>query len=180
MRNTFLATVFGASVLFVGATQTVAATLDFDAIVSAGIYQGIVSKGQLTYDDLQLDIDGSGTLSSGQGLTSLTFSLDGTVFVDATNDIDFPSQPRATFVNGLLTFLDYTIEDGVNGVNLAQFGVESVYLTKDFGTAPDGTLTIGVDVTYTPVIAPVPLPAGGAMLVAGLGLMAMVRRRKAA
>lgn len=158
---------------------------------------------QLTFDLVVGDINGSpiangnGTLSfddsdlTGVGFESLARTTDSADFADPTlaidfvlgglpfstsNDIDFPDFPIFSFFDGILESVDFVMTDGFNGVDLTPLGLDGQAI--EFGEAiydPQGALGfIGVASN----VAPIPLPAGGILLLSALGLGGVAARRK--
>jgi hypothetical protein len=88
-----------------------------------------------------------------------------------TNDFDIFCTATATATA--------TLDDSASILDLDRVSGQG-FETVDVLLANVGEVAATVTYTYTPAPAPVPLPAAGAMLLAGLGGLALMRRKPAA
>jgi hypothetical protein len=167
----------GAFLAFAATSASDAATVNLDLTIANGAFAGNAVTGSVTYDETFVPGTGSVSLSVGSGLLGLLLTLEGQVF-DMTNDIDYPSWPRVDFEDGLMTLIDFLVSEVdldnptmIDALDVGSFSISSI---TDPGAG--GAITGDVAINYS--IAPVPLPAGLPLLVAGLGAFGLVARRR--
>lgn len=169
-----------AALLTTGASQ--AATVSFDLwLYDAFDNSLITTDGLIGYDTDDVSAAGSTTLTPSDGIT-LSFTADGIAY-DETNDVDYSSFPAFEFFNGDLTFIDYVLVDGVNGVDFTGAGYD--FQTASFaddltfvppnGPSAAGYYTVSV---LTDDLPAVPLPAGAPLVASAFGAFAFLRRKK--
>lgn len=176
-----------AAVLALGASQAGAVTYNLSVEAENGLYAGLVGTGTITWDE---------TLVNSVGYTALTWNgavagstADNSLRIDLTagpeifthtDDINWPDFPLFSFMDGLLTSINYIVMDYSTPVDLASYGVQGFSFNLGAGAALDGdTVYASAIVKYLDDPAPVPLPAGLPLLAGGLGLLALARRRRA-
>ena len=130
-----------------------------------------------------LDIDDD-AIAAGDPLepedVSLEMILLGQTFTGAD---DVFGEPLVEFDDGAPSFLGMTVDenDRVNPVAIDEPGVTNVTLFSPFDVDDDGGLTIEALVNFgVGEPAPVPLPAGLPLAVAGLAALGLLTRRRAA
>ncbi len=108
-------------------------------------------------------------------IESATVSVGGGDFIETIAGVGFGPVGRTG--NNINTRFDFS------NSAISEFAVGSIRLNNFFiaptAANPNGTFSIGEIVVNAPDIAPVPLPASGVLLLAGLGGMIVARRRKA-
>lgn len=146
-------------------------------VAGLGVKSGTLDIGQL--DNIGLNEALVFDFGTSASLTSITLSLassfdDYRIF--GSNDGSVASCNTAACVNGVSSLLASGQGVGIEGtVNVGLSGTYRYLIASTKDSAPfraDGYRVAGLDV------APVPLPAAGLMLVAGLGGLAAARRRR--
>lgn len=163
------------------ATVSHAATVNIDIeVVDAGPYNGYVFDAVLDYDEGLLENSGEEWISPDtDNSLRLSVSYGDTLLTTHEDDIDYPEFPQFTFLDGILTEMNYLLRNGVNGVNLAEFGLSEVSVQTDLTKIVDPQ-TGAVRYYGEAQTSPIPLPAGGLLLVGALAGLGAVRRYKAA
>ncbi len=150
---------------------------DFNGVIDSGEYINELFNGTFSFDDVSLTNLGTEDIT----LDSLNLNLLGSTFDQ--NNFLFDS-PVATFEDGVFAGINWSY-DAFNPEPDIQFSfISGFFDTSDaffaydtgFGSALSGT----ADVSYSTSVAAVPEPQTYAMLLAGLGLIGYLRKRKAA
>ncbi|MEO0379193.1 MAG: VPLPA-CTERM sorting domain-containing protein [Pseudomonadota bacterium] len=159
-----------------------AATFDITGTVLNGIFAGETGSGTVTFDETlllntgfeQLAPVGTTLIGALEDATlQIDFELAGVTYVE-TNDVGFPNFPTLDFEDGSLDFIDFVLEDGVNGVDFSGLGVlAAIFVDNLLFDAASNSFTVGIGLEYA---TPVPLPAGLPLLLAGLGALGVARR----
>lgn len=172
----------------ISADRAQAAQVSFELIVTAargGLFEGQSSTaGAVFFDeDLVPTAPGSFVDLSFSGVNGTTADPSFGLFFDAGpytfTEADALSEPVFTFIDGLLSSISYIVTFGSSSNDLVAFGVEQfTFLDRPAITFDGDTYT--VHAFFKPLVSAVPLPAGLPLMVGGLGLLALLRRRKAA
>lgn len=175
-----------AAAFALAASQAGAVTYNLEVTAENGLYAGLVGTGTITWDETLVNSVGYTALSWNGGPFGST--ADNSLRIDLTagpeifthtDDINWPDFPLFSFMDGMLTSINYIVTDGSTPVDLAFYGVEGFTFNLDAGAALDGdTVYASAIVKYLDDPAPVPLPAGLPLLAGGLGLLAFARRRR--
>lgn len=192
MKNFF--SVIAAGVVAVSATMAApraeAANVGFELLVTAapgGLFAGETSiNGGVVFDDtLVPTTPGSFVELSKTGVAGTTQDLSIGLYFDAGpytfTEADAVSDPVFTFSSGLLRSINYIVTFGSSSNDLVAFGVEQFSFDINTPITFDGdTYGVNAFVKPLPQVSAVPLPAGLPLLAGGLGLLALMRRRRAA
>lgn len=181
-RNAFLGVV-AASALSVGAANAVTFTFDPNGGNGTGVDNGPSGAFDFAVTLVSNNNGTAGLFTTGTAVADHAYTVSG-VWQYSTNDVDGSSfDPFGYFIDLVLVNL---VQLSVNGVSAPSFqnGVFSfvVDVGQSFGfytLATDGILGSSTGVAYGN-LAPIPLPAGGLLLVGALGGLAALRRRKSA
>lgn len=140
-------------------------TKDWTGMVESGPFAGQTSVGTFTYDQDLVEASGPTNLGPFEGV-ELVFNFLGQNFTDM-NDVAWPLLPNLSFLDGDLQTLDYQVSSGISNPNVLQFSTSSITMMQD------GSF-------YSPIsVVAVPEPETYAMMLAGLGLLGlMVKRRQ--
>lgn len=157
-------------------TAASAATIVDQFIVVDQFGTLLADDGQLSYDDALVDIVGETILNPADGIT-LSVTLFGFGFTGA-NDVDFPDFVRFNFFDGMLNFIDYVLVDGVNGVDFSALPFSQLTFNGGLLFFDAAENRFVVTASLDGGLAPVPLPAGLPLALAGLGALAWVGRKK--
>lgn len=179
-RNAFLGVV-AASALSVGAANAVTFTFDPNGGNGTGVDNGPSGAFDFAVTLVSNNNGTAGLFTTGTAVADHAYTVSG-VWQYSTNDVDGSSfDPFGYFIDSVLVNL---VQLSVNGVPAPSFqnGVFSfvVDVGQSFGfytLATDGILGSSTGVAYGN-LAPIPLPAGGLLLVGALGGLAALRRRK--
>ena len=153
-----------------GVVQSAAVTETFVAKVLDGPLKGQTGTGSFTYDDAIAEDD---IIGPKEGL-KVSFTFDGQVF-DETNDQSFDFFPELGFEESEPIFLDFTLKDGVNGVNfnnplLVQLSMDELLPYRGSGN---------FDFETELVTTVVPIPAAVWLLGTGfIGLLGFKRKSR--
>lgn len=146
--------------------QAAITTYSFSGTLDSGVFQDETFSGQFSFDDAALAGAGDEYLA----VDTLTMSFHGGVYTH----VDAAATPEAAFTEGALLGLSFTVESsdpafslipGFSSAADAYFGYDPSAGDSGFGS-----------VTYT--LVPVPEPKSYAMLLAGLGLIGYVVRKR--
>jgi hypothetical protein len=166
-----------------------AATVGFQLVVTAtggGPFDGATASGAVFWDaDLVPTGPGSYAVLSRDGGNPDVTAVDPAVglFFDigpfTFTEADAWAPPLFTFVDGMLASISFIVNGMSTVVPLADYGVDmfSFDITSRPAITFDGN-TYGVN-AIVKYLAPVPLPAGLPLLLGAVGLLALLRRRKA-
>jgi hypothetical protein len=152
-----------------------AATRLLDLTVVGSALDGTVVTGSLTFDETLLDSFVSGFLDPGMGFESIDLTFGGQAFA-IEDDQDFPNFPTLTVTSGFVTGIDYIVTefDVPNPTAIDEPDVVTFFVSIE---DDDGTTLSGRFVT-SDTLAPIPLPAGLPLLLAGLGALGIVAHRR--
>lgn len=160
-----------ASMLFAALPAAQAATYSFSGMMDSGSLIGETFTGSFSFDDLGL----TGIDLEILGLNSLSLSILGTTYTIANAD----STPDVSFLNGSFLGLSYSVTTSTLGFSV----IPGLSDTSDAFVAYDklsgGNIVDGQSGFGSIVYLPVPEPESYAMLLAGLGLIGLVARRRA-
>ena len=178
-RNAFLGVV-AASALSVGAANAVTFTFDPNGGNGTGVDNGPSGAFDFAVTLVSNNNGTAGLFTTGTAVADHAYTVSG-VWQYSTNDVDGSSfDPFGYFIDSVLVNL---VQLSVNGVSAPSFqnGVFSfvVDVGQSFGfytLATDGILGSSTGVAYGN-LAPIPLPAGGLLLVGALGGLAALRRQ---
>ena len=161
-------------------------TETFTAVANFGSYLGTTGTGSFTYDSSVLTGSGFEWVRPTDGLT-LTFTLLGQTFHE-TDDFKFDSGPVVGFLDGMPSFLDFTLrEKGTSPVDFIDPSLERVnvggFLIPEGQTWDGGfpvpqslhgpyVIDMAINVDPAPEVG---APAAGLLL--GLGLLALRHQR---
>ena len=157
-----------------GVAQSELVTNTFIATVLDGPLAGDFGTGSFTYDD---DLVEDEIIGPTERLT-VSFTFDGQVF-DHTNDRSFDFFPELVFDGFIPVELDFTLADGVNGVNfnnplLVVLSMDELSPFNGNGSF-DGSGNFDFETELVATV--VPIPAAAWLLGAGLiGLLGLRRR----
>lgn len=156
--------------LLLGATSAQAATntYTFSGMLDSGVFNGERFNGQFSFDDAAL----TGVGDEYRVVNSLNLSFHNVIYTQA--DAAVNTATEVGFADGAFLGLSFTVEpsDPTFSLILAVPSVSEAY----FGYTPStGDSGFG-SVTYT--LVPVPEPKTNAMLLAGLGLVGYVVRKR--
>lgn len=147
-----------------------AATYSFSGMMDSGSLIGESFSGNFSFDDLGL----TGIDLEIRGLNSLSLSFLGTTYTLGNAD----SSPDVSFLNGSFLGLSYS-------VTTSTFGFSAISGTSDTSDAflaydklSGGNIVDGQSSSGLIFYLPVPEPESYAMLLAGLGLIGLVARRR--
>jgi hypothetical protein len=160
-------------------SASLAATVSYklSATVVEGPGLGLVSVGSVSFDDSYL-VTGDeilGPLSNG----GVSIALDaGFAWFTEFEDSNYPDFPKLTFSQFSLVSIDYWVQNNVNGVDLAQYGILEFAFTNSLTGNPRAGYDVGVIVRPL-VPAPVPLPASLPLLALALCAMAFAAKSQA-
>ncbi len=167
--------IFAVPLLALFATTSQAAIVQHDFWLFDNNGDLLTNDGVLGYDDDNLSPFGLVTLTPIEGV-SIEFSLNGVTFA-TENDIDFNEFPQLSFRDGFLFELDLFLVQGVNGTDFGGSGITRIAAGPVTFSAQENAFFIDADVNRT-APSPVPLPAGLPLAAAGLGALAMLRRKQ--
>ncbi len=156
------------------ATAAPAAVVEFDFYVidQSGVL--LSDDGLLSYDDSLVPPSGQVLLDPSDGI-SLSVTLFGIGYTDA-NDVDFPDFVAFDFFDGVLTFIDYILVDGANGVDFSEQDFDLLNFAGD-GLLFDEEDGIFIVTAFLGDIAPIPVPAGSPLMATGLIALGWMRRK---
>lgn len=165
LRITTLATLLCAAV---PAAQ--AATYSFSGMMDSGSLIGESFTGNFSFDDLGL----TGIDLEIRGVTSLSLNFLGTTYTVGNAD----SMPDVSFLNGSFLGLSYSVTTSTLGFTVIPgfSDTSDAYIAYD--KLSGGNIADGQSGYGSIVYLPVPEPESYAMLLAGLGLMGVVARRR--
>lgn len=134
-------------------------------------FDGLVNVGSIEF----VNSDFFGSINSVPStIASATATVGGGDFIETVAGIGF----GAVGLSGSNVSTRFDFSNSV----ISEFAVDSIRLSNFFvrpsASNPRGTFSIGEVIVNEPDIAPVPLPASGFLLIAGLGGMIVARRRK--
>lgn len=163
--------------LLTAATQAAPVTVLLDAEVFSGDFAGATATGTITYDDTAIVDD---FINAAAGLEVEFIFFDQT-FTES-DDIDFDGQPSLVFEDGEIVAFDWVVSEIEGGVltdidepGVFDFSMYTVMVEP--GTGPGGEILLSGELSVND-FAVVPLPAAFPLFAAGLGLVAVFRRRK--
>lgn len=159
-KKLLLALVFS---LASGIASAASVTKSWSVEVMSGMFAGEVGSGTFTYDDSLISNSGEEYINALDGLT-LTLNFLGQNFTEL-NDFEYNLFPSLVFSNGSIVSLDYFVNSGINNNNALDFGTSVLTLN---GSVYTGEINVTA----------VPEPEAYAMMLAGLGLIAFVARRR--
>ena len=154
--------------LLLGATSAQAATntYTFSGALDSGVFNGETFSGQFSFDDATL----SGTGDEYLAVNTVKMNFHGQTYTQT----NAAAIPEVRFADGALFGLSFTVDSsdpafsltpGFSSVADAYFGYDSRAGASGYGS-----------VTYT--LVPVPEPKTSAMLLAGLGLVGYVVKKR--
>jgi hypothetical protein len=167
--------IFASLFIVTGQASALVVMENFTAIATgADPFTGNSYTGTVSYDDTGLTGSGAEVRDPVVGLLTVDFMFEGQDF-DETNDLAFDFFPVLDFFNGELVFMDYWLEDGVNGVDFTDPTIIGVSIFSDVTRvvgAPGFTVEVFVDAEPSLV----PEPTTIALL--SIGLMGLVFHRR--
>lgn len=148
-------------------------TIDVTDVDTAD-FLGTTFSGTVTIDDGLLDAFGDGVAIGSEAEISIDF--DGVTYTEV-QDIGYPGYPEVEFFDFDPVFIDFIIEDGINGVAFNDPDVFALSMFTDL-TNVGGTFEGFAELNYG--FAPVPVPAGAPLALGALAAFGWVRRRQVA
>lgn len=150
-------------------------TFDFEATaVGLGPYTGNTYFGSFSYDETVLTNSGLETLDPIFGSLTVDFTFEGTPF-DETNDVQYPLFPTLDLFDGAPDFLNYLLVAGVNGASFGDPSILAVVVIDSLTPIP-GTQSYAMGMLVD--LAPIPTPAGAALLAIGLAGLGYQRQKQ--
>ncbi len=160
-----------------GAAQALPLGFDFEIELTSGALSGNTYTGTFVIDDAAFFGSGDEAFnpngSAGGTLLSLGITVDGIAF-SAADDIAFGTYPFVRFFDGVGTYMNFVT--GPTGLRIGGYvGEQAVQFSLGACTVTcEGKLNSIVE-----SVAAVPLPAALPMLLAGLGGLGLLGRRRA-
>ena len=156
--------------LLLGATSAQAATntYTFSGTLDFGVFNGETFSGQFSFDDAAL----TGAGSEYQAVDTLNLSFHSQTYTQANAAINTIAD--VAFLDGVFLGLSFTVESSDPKFSFIA-GVTDV-LGASFAYAPNAGISGYGTVAYT--LAPVPEPKTYLMVLAGLGLIGFVVRKR--
>ncbi len=140
--------------------NAVPVTEQLNLTVNNGAFVGAVATGSFTYDDALIFQVPVQDITPMQGLT-INLNAFGQTFTEL-NDVDYPAYPALRFLDGVVSSLDFFVDENFNPMNPTAIIQEGVYglgfraLTRNNITGEfDGQLFVN----EFPLISTVPVPA---------------------
>ena len=170
----FAAVVSPENALDLHVTATGGGYLDGETATGAVFWTGSLLTG-VGYETLSRDGAAGSILDP---MAGLFFDVGpGPLYVFTEVDDDYG--PFLNFLDGVLQTIDYLVSDETTTFDLAAYGVTLFTFDTSSPAVIDGTTVhVNAIVKYL-APTPVPLPAGLPLLAGSLGLLALVRRRRA-